>query len=165
MTSACIASNSVVDLGVRPDEARHLRSGNRLNGLVVGLAEEEAPTCEHLPKTNAEGEDVGALVGLLPARDFRREVAELALYDAGVRALELRASPFARPKSVTFTSPRLLMRMFGGETSRWTKVQRPTVVVEQLVRVAESAAGLHRDVDRVLQGNGFRFGAASPSPS
>ncbi len=42
------------------------------------------------------------------------------------------------------------MRRFGGETSRWTMCEAISVVVGDLVRVAEAAAGLDADVDRFL---------------
>jgi hypothetical protein len=55
----------------------------------VGLAQEEATTGEQLPEDDADREDVGARVDLLPHRGLGREVAELALDDAGLALLEL----------------------------------------------------------------------------
>ncbi len=46
-----------------------------LDGLEVGVAEEQALPREQLPEDDADREDVGAGVDLLPHRRLRRQVA------------------------------------------------------------------------------------------
>ena len=73
-----------LDLRVLRRDRRDLGLAHQLDGLVVGLAVEQALPGEHLLEHDADREDVGAVVDLLAARRLGRQVAELALDHAGV---------------------------------------------------------------------------------
>ena len=103
-----VAGDGRVDARERGDYG----DAHLLDGLVVGLALEEAAAAEHLVEEDAGGEDVGATVDGLALDGFRGEVAELALDDAGSVCSSWSAA-LARPKSTSFTSPCLEMRMLG----------------------------------------------------
>ena len=72
-------------------DRRDLRLLHLLHRLEVGLAEEEALPGEQLPEDDADREDVGPASTSWPMRRLGREIGELALDDAGLALLELRA--------------------------------------------------------------------------
>ncbi|PRP92123.1 hypothetical protein ENSA5_51420 [Enhygromyxa salina] len=78
------------DLGVLGADAGDLGRADGLDGLVVGLAQEQAAHGQHLVGEDADGEDVGPAVDWLAVSGLGREVAELALDHASVGRLELR---------------------------------------------------------------------------
>ena len=87
-------SSSGVHLAVDLANRRDARLLHLLHGLEVGVAEEQAAPGEQLPEDDADREDVGACVDVLPERRLGRQVAELALDDAGLALLELASSPW-----------------------------------------------------------------------
>src|ERR1019366_2524989 len=58
-------------------DARHLRRLHLLDGLEIGVSEEESLPRQELPEDDAYGEDVGASVDLLAHGRLGREVREL----------------------------------------------------------------------------------------
>src|SRR5690606_23003352 len=83
--------------GVELAKGRHVRLLHHANGLVVALSQEQPSTREELPEDDADREDVGARVYRLPLSRLRRQIAELALDDAGLAVLEL-AVRFGEPE-------------------------------------------------------------------
>ena len=66
LVSACIRRLELwVDLRVIADQARDLGARHRLDGFIVGIAQEQSAARQHLPEAHAEREDVRSLVDRL----------------------------------------------------------------------------------------------------
>ena len=59
------------------------------------------------------------------------------------------ALTFARPKSISFTTPEPDTMMFAGVTSRWTMPSGLPPIVDEVVRVIERVADLDQDLEHV----------------
>ncbi len=139
----------LVHLRVQPGQTRNGGLLNQLHGLVIGLAEEETPTREHLPEHDPQREDVGASVDLLTHRRLGRQIAELALHHAGVGLLELGRRLGETEVGELHLAP-LGDEDVGRRDVAVNDAQLFALLAEGLVGVAEPATGLDADVDRLL---------------
>ena len=142
-------SSSCGHLLVDLRDARHLRRLHLLHRLEVGVAEEEALPREQLPQDDADREDVGPRVDVLPHRRLGREVGELALDDARLALFEL-AVRLGEAEVHDLHLAVLRDEHVRRRHVAVDDVERDPVRVRQLVGVREALADLERDVDRGL---------------
>ncbi len=136
-----------VDLGVLRVDARHLGLAHQLDGLIVALAEEQPLAGEQLVKDDADREDVGARIDLLARRGLWRQVAELALDDARIGRLELRARLGETEVHELDLSPSRDEHVRRRDVAMHDRERLAGLGIGKVVRILEALADLHDDVD------------------
>src|SRR5690606_16887345 len=104
-------------------------------------------TREELPEDDADREDVGARVYRLPLSRLRRQIAELALDDAGLAVLEL-AVRFGEPEVHDLHLPVPRDEHVGGRHVAVDDAEALPLSVLELVRVREALADPDADEAR-----------------
>ena len=120
-----------------------------LEGLVVGLAEEEAPPHQHLPQQDPHREDVRTKVDPLAVCGLRREIAKLAFDHAGIGLLDL-ALCLGEPEVRDLDLALARHQHVGRADITVHDVQRAPFQIALVVRVREPLADLDGDVDHLL---------------
>ena len=128
------------------DDARNHRLLDLLDGLEVGVAEEEPLASEELPEDDADGEDVGAGVDFLSHGGFGRQVREFALDDARLALFEL-AVRLGETEVHDLHFAVLRDEHVRRRHVAVDDVERNAVRIGELVGVREALADLERDVD------------------
>ena len=137
------------DFRIELPERRDLRLLHQAYRLEIAFTEEEPATGQHLPQDDADRENVGTGIHGHALRRFRRQVAEFALDDPGLAALEL-AIGLGEAEIRNFHLP-----VAGDEDVRrghiaMDDVQGLSLAVGELVRVGEALTDAHRDEARLL---------------